>query len=96
MVAGREPGHDESRRTHSGRRPGAVVPPGDVEIGTPTSQDAISIYFLSRGLVPLGSLLAGAIATYFGAPHTVLFMGAACALLAVGMLVFQPDMRALR
>ncbi len=30
----------------------------------------MGVYFLNRGLVPLGSLLAGALASLFGAPLT--------------------------
>jgi MFS family permease len=53
----------------------------------------MGIYFLSRGLVPLGSLLAGAIATAIGAPHTVAIMGGACAIMALWILISQPEMR---
>lgn len=56
----------------------------------------MGVYFLSRGLVPLGSLVAGAMASALGAPHTVALMGGACALLALWMLVSAPDLRRMR
>jgi MFS family permease len=43
----------------------------------------MSVYLMDRGLVPLGSLIAGGLATLIGAPITLAVMGGACALLAL-------------
>jgi MFS transporter, DHA1 family, staphyloferrin A biosynthesis exporter len=43
----------------------------------------LGIYFLNRGLMPLGSLIAGALAAYLGGPWAVTIMGSSCLLLAV-------------
>lgn len=53
----------------------------------------LSIYFLNRGLVPLGTLMAGALAASYGAPIAVGLMGAACALLAVALSFRAPALR---
>ncbi|MCX6020263.1 MAG: MFS transporter, partial [Chloroflexi bacterium] len=53
----------------------------------------LSIYFLNRGLVPLGTLFAGAMATWFGAPVAVGIMGAACTLVAIGVGFAAPTLR---
>jgi MFS family permease len=42
-----------------------------------------SIYLLDRGLVPLGTLLLGLLATLLGAPQAVFLMGLTCAALAL-------------
>jgi MFS family permease len=47
----------------------------------------LGVYLLNRGLMPIGSLLAGALATWFGGPWAVSIMGASCFLLAVGVAV---------
>jgi len=52
----------------------------------------LGVYFLSQGLMPLGSLLAGALASLFGGPWAVTAMGASCLLLAVGIAIFVPDL----
>lgn len=52
----------------------------------------LSIYFLDRGLMPVGSLLAGALASAVGGPWTVTAMGASCFLLAIGIAVFAPEL----
>ena len=54
------------------------------------------VYFLNRGLVPLGSLLAGGLADVLGAPTTVALMGVACASLALLVALGAPDVRRLR
>jgi MFS family permease len=51
----------------------------------------LGVYLLNRGLMPLGSLLAGALASLWGAPLAVTAMGASCILLAVGVVLFVPD-----
>ncbi len=51
------------------------------------------IYMLDMGLVPLGSLIAGATADIIGTPTTVALMGGACSLLAI---LFAIRSRALR
>jgi MFS family permease len=43
----------------------------------------MSIRLLSRGFNPLGSMLAGALATWFGAPLAVVVMGGSCAVLTL-------------
>jgi MFS transporter, DHA1 family, staphyloferrin A biosynthesis exporter len=50
----------------------------------------LGLYFLNRGLQPLGSLLAGALATWLGGPWAITIMGSSCLLLAVGVAVFVP------
>jgi MFS family permease len=50
----------------------------------------LGIYMLDRGLMPLGSLLAGALAEVLGAPWAVTIMGASCFLLAIGVAIFVP------
>jgi MFS family permease len=50
----------------------------------------LGIYFLDRGLMPLGSLLAGTLAHLLGGPWAVTSMGAACFLVAVGVAILIP------
>lgn len=45
----------------------------------------LGIRLLDRGLQPLGSLLAGALATFLGGPTAVAIMGASCFLLAIAV-----------
>jgi len=52
----------------------------------------LGIYLLNRGLMPIGSLIAGVLAHYLGAPWAVTIMGASCFLLAVGMSFAVPDL----
>ncbi|MEW6670312.1 MAG: MFS transporter [Thermodesulfobacteriota bacterium] len=52
----------------------------------------LGIYLLNRGLVPIGSLIAGVLANYFGGPWAVTIMGISCFLLAVGMSFAVPDL----
>lgn len=53
----------------------------------------LSIYMLSRGLMPLGSLLAGGLASWLGGPSAVMLMGVSCALLAFGVAARSPEIR---
>jgi len=55
----------------------------------------MGVYFLNRGLVPLGSLLAGALASLFGAPLTVALMGISCASVALLVAFTAPEVRRL-
>jgi MFS family permease len=50
----------------------------------------LGVYLLNRGLMPIGSLLAGALATWFGGPWAVTIMGVSCLILAVGVAVAVP------
>ena len=43
----------------------------------------LGVYLLDRGLMPLGSLLAGVLATHLGGPWAVTLMGSSCVILAV-------------
>jgi hypothetical protein len=54
------------------------------------------VYLMNRALVPLGSLVAGAMASVWGAQATVEVMGAGCAVLALWALITRPAIRALR
>jgi MFS family permease len=51
----------------------------------------LGIYFLDQGLMPLGSLLAGALATWLGGPWAVTIMGTSCMLLAIGIAIAVPE-----
>jgi MFS family permease len=55
----------------------------------------MSIYLLDRGMAPLGSLLAGTLATFLGAPMAVGLMGAGTFLVAVLVLARVPTLRRL-
>ena len=50
----------------------------------------MGIYLLSRAFTPLGSMLAGALGHFLGAPWAVTVMGASCVLLVAGIRVFAP------
>jgi MFS family permease len=56
----------------------------------------LGVYYLNRGLMPLGSLLAGFLASLLGAPWAVTIMGASCFVLAVGVAIFAPEIWRLR
>jgi MFS family permease len=56
----------------------------------------LGVYFLNRGLMPLGALIAGSLASLLGAPMAVTIMGASCLLLAVGVALFAPEIWRLR
>lgn len=49
----------------------------------------LGVYMLSNSLYPLGSLLAGAMAQWWGGPTAVTLMGAACFLVAIGIALFS-------
>ncbi len=53
----------------------------------------LSVYYMSNALMPLGSLLIGAVATAVGAPWAVTIMGLACFLVVVGIVVTARDLR---
>jgi sugar phosphate permease len=55
----------------------------------------MSIYALDRGLMPVGSLLAGVSAHYIGAPATVSLMGATVIVLALLVAWLAPVVRGL-
>jgi len=55
----------------------------------------MSIYALDRGLMPVGSLLAGVSAHYIGAPTTVSLMGATVIVLALTVAWLAPVVRRL-
>ncbi|MFH1485666.1 MAG: MFS transporter, partial [Chloroflexota bacterium] len=55
----------------------------------------MSIYMMDRGLVPLGSVLAGALAAQWSAPLAVGLMGGFCALLALATALASPQVRRL-
>jgi MFS family permease len=52
----------------------------------------LGVYLLNRGLMPIGSLLAGILASAFGGPWAVTIMGTSCFLLATGVAVFSPGL----
>ena len=51
----------------------------------------LGFYFLNRGLMPLGSLLAGALATWFGGPWAITIMGSSCLVLAIAVAIIVPE-----
>ncbi len=55
-----------------------------------------SIYMLDRGLMPLGSLIAGAIAEVLGGPAAMAIMGALCAGLILSAGAVMREVRELR
>jgi MFS family permease len=50
----------------------------------------LGIYLLNRALTPFGSLLAGLLANFLGAPTAVMYMGLSCVLLVIGIRIFAP------
>jgi MFS family permease len=52
----------------------------------------LGVYLLNRGLMPIGSLIAGALASFLGGPWAVTIMGASCLLLVIGIAFFMPDL----
>jgi MFS family permease len=50
----------------------------------------VGIYMLNFGFLPLGSLLAGALADLLGGPWAVTLMGTSCFVLAVGIGFYAP------
>lgn len=55
----------------------------------------MSIFMLDRGLMPLGSMVAGAIAEVLGAPFALAVMGGGCAALVAVGIVVMPAVRRL-
>ena len=55
----------------------------------------MGIYGLTWELMPVGGLIAGAIAEYAGAPAAVVAGGALVAVMALGVAIFSPNMRRL-
>ncbi len=53
----------------------------------------VSIYLLNRGLVPLGTLLAGSLASLFDARLALALMGGSCALLVLWIAAAAPAVR---
>jgi MFS family permease len=49
----------------------------------------LGIYSLSYALSPLGSMLAGALASTISTPDAVMIMGASCLLVAIGVAIFS-------
>lgn len=56
----------------------------------------MGVFYINRGLVPIGSLLAGTLATVMGAQWTVALMGGTCAVLGLWLLLTNPRIRGLR
>jgi hypothetical protein len=56
----------------------------------------MSIYLLNRGLVPLGTLLAGALAEHFGAPRALYIMSLLVLGVVLGVVLFTPRFLTLR
>ena len=54
----------------------------------------MSVFFLNRGLVPLGTLIAGFASEAFGARTTVAVMGATVVTLAIVAMVRVPRLKA--
>lgn len=52
----------------------------------------MGVYMLNRGLMPLGSLIAGALASLLGGPWAVTIMGGSCLFVAIGVAIFAPDL----
>jgi MFS family permease len=50
----------------------------------------LGIYLLNRAMTPFGSLLAGVLANYLGAPWAVTVMGSSCVLLVLGIRILAP------
>ena len=55
----------------------------------------LGIYLLNRGLMPLGSLLAGVLAHFLGGPSAVTVMGISCVVLAAAVGLLVPSLRRL-
>jgi MFS family permease len=53
----------------------------------------LGIYLLNRGLMPVGGLLAGVLAHFFGGPSAVTVMGTSCFLLVMGVAFLAPSVR---
>jgi len=51
----------------------------------------LGFYLLNRGLQPLGSLLAGALAAWLGGPWAITIMGGSCIILVIIMAAAVPE-----
>jgi MFS family permease len=56
----------------------------------------MSIYLLNRGLVPIGTLLAGALAEHYGGPRALQIMSLAAIGVVVGIVLLAPPFLRLR
>ena len=56
----------------------------------------LGIYFLNRGIAPLGTLLAGSMAHFMGAPYTIGIMAALGVILPVWIAISVPRIRKLQ
>lgn len=56
----------------------------------------MGIYFLNRGLMPLGSMVMGTLAATLGGPLAVTIMGAACVIVAFSITLIVPELWKLR
>lgn len=56
----------------------------------------MSVYLLTRGCVPIGTLLAGVLAGYFGGPRAILIMSSASVVVVWLVVVLHPHYRRLR
>ncbi len=52
----------------------------------------IGVYLLNKGMMPLGSLLAGVLAEFLGGPWAVTIMGSSCFLLAICVAIAEPGL----
>jgi MFS family permease len=52
----------------------------------------LGVYLLDIGLMPLGSLMMGLLASFLGAPTTVAIMGVLCVVLAVAVGIWMRDL----
>jgi MFS family permease len=55
----------------------------------------MGIFMLNQGLMPLGSLFAGALAEFAGAPFAIALMGASALVISATALLFMPSVRRL-
>lgn len=75
-----------------------VITSASIQILTPRQYmgRVMSIYMLDRGLMPVGSFAAGAIAEWLGAPAAMAAMGAACIVLTAVGAVAMPQVTRVR
>jgi MFS family permease len=50
----------------------------------------LGIYFLNRGLMPVGSLIAGTLASFLGGPWAVTILGASCVVMVIAIVAAVP------
>jgi len=75
-----------------------VMTHATIQLATPQAYmgRVMSIYMLDRGLMPLGSMVAGGLAEAFGGPIAIVAMGAGCAALVALGIAMLPDVRRLQ